>query len=89
MELKYEKNRVVLMDGLKEVGFCSYIQKDDVWIIDHTVVDHEYQGQGLAKKLLYLVIDEARKKGKKIIPQCSYALYQFERDSDLQDLWYK
>ena len=45
MELKYEKNRVVLMDGLKEVGFCSYIQKDDVWIIDHTVVEQYYKGQ--------------------------------------------
>ena len=55
-------------------------------MIEHTVVDEVYQGQGLAKKVFLKVVQEARKQGKKIVPICSYAIHQFEKDESLKDV---
>ncbi|TYP68086.1 GNAT family N-acetyltransferase [Paenibacillus methanolicus] len=59
----------------------------DTWVIDRTYVQAEYRGQGLAKQLLDLVADEARERGRRIIPSCSYALEQFKQDPAYADVW--
>ena len=42
-------------------------------IIDHTYVDPSLRGQGIALQLVNKVVEYAREKNKKIIPECSYA----------------
>ena len=44
-----------------------------MWNIVHTEVNNEYQGQGIARKLVECVIEEAKEKTKKVIAECSYA----------------
>ena len=46
---------------------------DNTWNIIHTGVRNEYQGQGIARKLIECVIENANDLNKKVIAECSYA----------------
>ncbi|MFC3799495.1 GNAT family N-acetyltransferase [Cohnella sp. GCM10012308] len=83
-----EGNGYILRGVKGRIGQISYTMADaDTWIIDHTSVDGEYRGRGLARQLLNFVVEDAREKGRKIIPSCSYALQQFQADPSLSDVW--
>lgn len=43
------------------------------FIIEHTGVDPSLSGQGIGKKLVNLVTDEAKKANKAVISYCSFA----------------
>ena len=59
---------------------------NDKFIIDHTEVFPEFEGKGLAKKLVYAGAEYARKNGKIVIPLCPYAKITFQKNEDLQDV---
>ena len=61
-------------DGDKMIGECQYSAAGTTkWIIAHTGVRPEYNGRGIAKRLVECVIAAARERGVKIVPVCSYA----------------
>jgi predicted GNAT family acetyltransferase len=55
-------------------------------IIDHTGVPPEYEGRGIAAKLVNQAIADAREQGFKITPLCSYVVAQFRRHPEWADL---
>jgi len=61
-------------------------ERSGVWVIDHTFVDPSLRGQGIAEQLILRVVEEARRVGAKIIPQCSYAVVQFQRKKEYADV---
>lgn len=73
IEFIKKENRVVAYDEKIEIGECSFIESEDIWNIIHTEVDSKYQGQGIAKKLVITVIENAKIYNKKVIAECSYA----------------
>ena len=83
IEFVKEEHEAQAFDGENKAGFCQYQEKgDNTWEIIHTVVDSNYQGQGLAGKLLDEVCRSALKEGVKIIPTCSYAVKKFDQEVD-------
>ncbi|NOU90669.1 GNAT family N-acetyltransferase [Paenibacillus sp. LMG 31460] len=52
-------------------------------------VDPRFRGRHLGRQLLDFVVDEAREKGRKIIPSCSFALQEFTRHQEYADVWAK
>ncbi len=77
-------------DGAKQIGKCTYVVSgDNVWTLDHTIVDPAYGGKGIAGALVAAVADMAREAKAKIIPQCSYAAAVFARKSEYEDVWEK
>ena len=61
-------------DGDKPIGECQYdVDSTGKWIIVHTGVRPEYNGRGIAKRLVESVIEAARERGARVIPVCSYA----------------
>ena len=68
-----EENRAVIYDENNEIGECIYIENENTWNIVHTVVDTNYQGQGLARKLVECIIENSKKYNKTLIADCSYA----------------
>ncbi|OCG09960.1 hypothetical protein A9G13_10680 [Gilliamella sp. wkB178] len=42
--------------------------------IDHTYIDPNYRGQGIADKLLNLVVKTLQQENREIIPLCSFAV---------------
>ena len=73
IKIKFEENKSVAYDENKKIGECDFIEENDTWNIIHTEVDNTYQGQGIAKKLVECVIENAKKQNKNIIADCSYA----------------
>lgn len=81
-----ENKRVAAYDGDKEIGESIYSQSKDIWIIDHTFVETDYGGQGLAGKLVAKLVEEARKAQVKIMPLCPFAKKEFDKTPEYADV---
>ena len=68
-----EQNKSVAYDDNIQIGECDFIETENCWNIVHTEVDNSYQGQGIARKLVEKVIENAKENNKKVIAECSYA----------------
>jgi predicted GNAT family acetyltransferase len=55
-------------------------------VITHTGVPREYEGRGIAAKLVNQAVGDARSEGFKITPVCSYVVAQFRRHPEWSDL---
>lgn len=75
MKIIFEKenNRTIAIDDGNIIGECDFIIQGDSWNIVHTIVSSKYQGQGIAKKLVKSVINNAKEIKIKVIADCSYA----------------
>lgn len=71
------------------VGQMTFVQENDHLIrVDHTLVESEYEGQGVAGKLTRHMIDYAHQKQLRVIPECSYVQVYFERHTeDVNEIW--
>lgn len=64
----------------KTIGRMSYIYKDEnTIIIDHTIVDESYKGKGIGNLLMNEAIEFIRKNNFKIIPECSFVKFLFNK----------
>ncbi len=79
IEFKIEQNKALAYDDKLEIGICEFIENENTWNIIHTVVDNNYRGQGIARKLVDSVIENAKKYNKNLIAECSYAQKVLER----------
>ena len=74
-EINFDENnnKSIAYDNNIQIGECDYIETEGTWNITHTEVDPTYQGQGIARKLVECIIENAEKYNKKLIAECSYA----------------
>ena len=71
----------------KNAGLMTYTWAGtDKFIIDHTEVEPDFNGQGVGKEMVLAAVDFARKNGLKIIPLCPFANATFQKNVDLQDV---
>lgn len=91
IKIVYEEQnlRTAAYDGDKLAGRCTYVVRDGLWELEHTIVDPAYGGQGIAGKLVQEIAAQAREHGVKIVPVCSYALKAFEKNAEYADVWAK
>jgi predicted GNAT family acetyltransferase len=61
-------------------------QSPELIVIDHTGVPDPLRGRGIAQSLAVHAVEEARKRGWKIIPLCSFFKAQAERHPDWRDV---
>ncbi|EJL71251.1 GNAT family N-acetyltransferase [Chryseobacterium populi] len=74
------------IDG-NRAGLMTYTWAgDERFIIDHTEVGEDYNGQGVGKEMVLAAVDFARKEGKKVIALCPFAKATFQKNEDLQDV---
>ena len=75
IEIKFDENnnKSIAYDNNIQIGECDYIEAGETWNIVHTEVNNSYQGQGIARKLVECIIENAEKHNKKLIAECSYA----------------
>lgn len=70
-----------------EAGRMTYSWAgDSKFIIDHTEVNPEFNGQGLGKKMLLEAIKMARSKNVKILPLCPFAKSVFDKTPEIKDV---
>ena len=64
----------------------SYRCEGERIVIDHTYVPPPLRGRGLAAALTRAALVEARRRGWKVVPKCSYAAAFIERHQEFADL---
>lgn len=75
IEIRFEKekNRSAAYDNDIKIGECDYIVENNVINIIHTGVNSHYQGQGIARKLVDCIIENAKVLNMDVTAECSYA----------------
>lgn len=68
-----EGRKSIAYDEKEKIGECDFMEIGDTWNIVHTEVKDSYQGQGIARKLVETIIENARKMKKVLSADCSYA----------------
>ena len=83
-----EKNGVFfIVDNGKQIATMNYVfAGEKQFIIEHTEVNPEYNGQGLGKLLVKAAVDFARINDLKISPLCPYANAVFKKTPDYKDV---
>ncbi|QHI98611.1 GNAT family N-acetyltransferase [Xylophilus rhododendri] len=67
-------------------GFCEYEPGDGVVTFTHTVVQPEFEGQGVGSALALRVLDDARSRGLKVVPACRFIAAYIARHPQYADL---
>lgn len=88
VEVMFEEEglRSVAYAGSEPIGECEVDASEGLWAITHTGVRPAYGGQGIARRLVDAVVEEARRRGVKISPLCSYAKRLMEGSDAYRDV---
>lgn len=73
----------------EQVGEIEYRDKGESWDVSHTGVKPEYRGGDIARTLVQLLVEEARKANVKLSATCPYAVKVLERTEEYQDVYLK
>ncbi|SEG14395.1 hypothetical protein SAMN05660865_01845 [Caloramator fervidus] len=75
MDWKFEDGRIYSVDEKGELmAETTYVVKENGEVdIDHTYVNPVLRGQGVASKMMEVVVEFLREKGVKVTASCSYA----------------
>jgi predicted GNAT family acetyltransferase len=72
------------VDG--HVAHVDYERASGTITFIHTIVPDELGGRGIASQLARHVLDEARRAGEKVIPQCPFIAAYIRKHPEYQDL---
>lgn len=88
IEIKQGVNKFFVGEEDHPLALVTYspVKGKKSWILDHTFVDPSLRGQQLGNKLVAKVVALAREKGYKIVPLCSFAVYEFQRKPEYADI---
>jgi predicted GNAT family acetyltransferase len=75
----------VLVDG-KVAGFADYRLLPTKIVFTHTEVLPEFEGQGLASKLVGHALQASADTGLRVVPLCPYVRKYIERHAEFQAL---
>ena len=79
------RNRYELsVDGV--IAHVDYARKPGVITFIHTIVPEQLAGRGIGSRLAQYVLEDARRNGEKIIPQCPFIAAYLKRHKEYQDL---
>jgi len=69
-----------------ETAFATYEREGDTLAITHTFTPPALRGKGIAGDLVAGFLDDARARGLRIRPVCSYVVAYFQRHPEQRDL---
>lgn len=73
------------VDG-EVLGFAAYEEREDRLVFTHTEVDPRLKGQGMGSRLARAALDDARQRGRRIVPECAFIAAYLCRHPDWNDL---
>jgi predicted GNAT family acetyltransferase len=74
----------ITVDG--RLAVADYALADERMVMSHTFVPPELRGRGVAEILVRAALDDARRAGRRIVPQCSYVARFIELHPAYRDL---
>ena len=77
-----ESERFEVRSGDELVGFSQYKRSGHLIALLHTEVSDEYEGKGVASRLISAALDTARNDGLEVLPFCPFVRDYIERHPD-------
>jgi uncharacterized protein len=75
----------IVVDGV--VAGHTEVKEDEGFLaLPHTVVEEEFEGQGLASQLVRGALDDIRAQGRQVHPFCPYVKSWIQKHEDYADL---
>ena len=68
------------------VGVADYRMRGDEVVLPHTVINRGKRGRGLGAELVKGTLDDIRRSGRAVVPQCWYVAEFIDEHPDYQDL---
>ena len=68
------------------LGFSQYRRTPDRVVFTHTEVDPSQEGQGVGSRLARGALDDVRRAGLTVLPQCPFIKAYIDRHPDYADL---
>jgi predicted GNAT family acetyltransferase len=81
-----EASRFELRDEDTLVGFTRYHLRDHAIVFTHTQVSDDYEGQGAGSQLAQEALDDARRRGLRVVALCPFIAGWIERHPAYADL---
>ena len=81
-----QQQRYVLEVNGKELGIARYQQDGERQVFTHTEVDPSLEGQGMGSKLIRESLDDVRKRGNRIVPQCEFVAAYVQKHDEWSDI---
>jgi predicted GNAT family acetyltransferase len=75
----------IYVDG-DRAGFAVYRDESGRRVFTHTVVDDDYEGQGIGSRLAAGALDDTRSRGLTVVPRCPFIKAYIDRHPDYADL---
>lgn len=69
-----------------DLAVVEYIKRPGLVILTHTFVPERLSGQGIGREIVEGVLEDARRKGLKVIPQCSFVSAHIARHPEWEAL---
>ncbi len=76
---------VATVDGT-QAGFVVYYLTQGRYLLVHTEVDEQFQGEGVGSKLVRGMLDEIRERGSSVVALCPYVQKWIGKHDEYQSL---
>jgi uncharacterized protein len=85
-----DRDRYEARDGEQVAGFLEYLETTGaVTVLTHTEVSSEYEGRGVGSTLARHALDDARDRGRRVLPLCPFVAEWLRRHPDYGDVVYE
>jgi predicted GNAT family acetyltransferase len=81
-----EQGRYEALVGGAVAGYAAYRERPGEIVITHTEVADEWEGQGVAGRLIGGALDDIRARGLSVTPICRFTRGYIERHPEYADL---
>ncbi|NUT21248.1 MAG: N-acetyltransferase [Hamadaea sp.] len=81
-----ERERFEARDGDELAGFVTYQLTGAIIAYTHTEVIPEYEGKGVGSTLARAVLDDARAKGRTVVPICPFIHGWLDKHPEYEDI---
>jgi len=82
-----DEGRFELHHGDMILSIASFFEREGgIVAIPHVATDPQFRGQGNAGRLMDGVLETLRSSGRKVVPQCPFAVHHINENPQYQDL---
>jgi predicted GNAT family acetyltransferase len=83
---RYEALEDDVLAGVAEYLRAERPEEGEVVVFTHTVVDADYEGRGVGGALARFALDDARRRGARVVAQCPFVRGWLERHPEYDEL---
>lgn len=84
-----ERNRFEAWMDDRMAGFAEYLRSDNLVVYPHTVVEPDFEGQGVGGALARAALDDARTRNLPVLATCPFIKAWMIRHPEYMDLAYE